>query len=83
MIKIEITINEREIKEKGNKVIKRVEVESVTKGMIYTNREMEVAKMLEKRMKPQEKVEVIDKRKNQKINKEKFEELLKELLNNL
>lgn len=47
--------------------------------MIYTNREMEVAKMLEKRMKPQEKVEVIDKRKNQKINKEKFEELLKEL----
>lgn len=79
MIKIEITINEREIKEKGNKVIKRVEVESVTKGMIYTYGEMEVAKMLEKRMKPQEKVEVIDKRKNQKINKEKFEELLKEL----
>lgn len=79
MIKIEITINEREIKEKGNKVIKRVEVESVTKGMIYTNGEMEVAKMLEKRIKPQEKVEVIDKRKNQKINKEKFEELLKEL----
>lgn len=79
MIKIEITINEREIKEKRNKVIKRVEVESVTKGMIYTNEEMEVAKMLEKRMKSQEKVEVIDKRKNQKINKEKFEELLKEL----
>lgn len=79
MIKIEITINEREIKEKGNKVIKRVEVEGITKGMIYTNGEMEVAKMLEKRIKPQEKVEVIDKRKNQKINKEKFEELLKEL----
>lgn len=74
MIKIEITINE-----KGNEVIKRVEVESVTKGMIYTSREMEVAKMLEKRIKPQEKVEVTDKRKNQKINKEKFEELLKEL----
>lgn len=72
MIKIEITINEREIKEKGNKVIKRVEIESVTKGMMYTEGEMEVAKMLEKRIKPEEK---IDKTKNEKI-----EELLKVLL---
>lgn len=79
MIKIEIKINEREIKEQGNKIIKRVEVETVRKVIKCTNGEMEVAKMLEKRIEPQEKVEVIDKRKNQKINEEKIEEILKEL----
>ena len=79
MIKIEIKIKEREIKEQGNKIIKNVEVETVTKGMIFTKSEMEVAEILEKRIKPQEKIEVIDKTKNQKINEEKIEEILKEL----
>lgn len=79
MIKIEIKINEREIKEQGNKIIKRVEVETVKKAMIWTKGEMEVANMLEKRLKPEENIEVIDKTKNQKINEEKIEEILKEL----
>lgn len=77
MIKIEIKINEREIKEQGNKIIKSVEVETLKKGMIFTKSEMEVAEMLEKRINSQEKVEVIDKTKNQKINEEILKELFK------
>lgn len=79
MIKIEIKINEREIKEQGNKIIKRVEVETVGKGIKCTKGEMEVANMLEKRLKLEGNIEVIDKTKNQKINEEKIEEILKEL----
>ena len=79
MIKIEIKINEREIKEQGNKIIKRVEVETVRKGIKCTKDEMEVTNMLEKRLKLWGNIEVIDKTKNQKINEEKIEEILKEL----
>ena len=79
MIKIEIEINEREIKELGNKIIKSVEVKTVEKRIKCTKGEMEVANMLEKRLKLDRNIGVIDKTKNQKTNEEKIEEILKEL----